>query len=54
MDKNETKTLTEALELVKKNSTSKFVGSVNIDVLLNLKDKKEEKWNKLLEFLLCA
>jgi len=41
MDKNETKTLTEALETVKTNSTSKFVGSVNIDMLLNLKDKKE-------------
>jgi len=41
MDKNETKTLTEALELVKTNSKSKFVGSVNLDVLLNLKDKKE-------------
>lgn len=41
MDKNETKTLKEAVELVKSNSKSKFVGSVNLDVLLNLKDKKE-------------
>ncbi len=41
MDKNETKTLTESIEFVKSNSKSKFVGSVNLDILLNLKDKKE-------------
>lgn len=41
MNKDQVKTLEDAIEFIKGSTTSKFVGSVNIDILLNLKDKKE-------------
>jgi large subunit ribosomal protein L1 len=39
----EAQKLEEAIEFVKKSSTSKFVGSVDIDVVLNLKEKQKKE-----------
>lgn len=43
IDLNTAKTLDEAVELLPKLSTSKFVGSVNIDIVLNLKEKQKKE-----------
>jgi large subunit ribosomal protein L1 len=39
----EVKTLDEAIKLLPEVSTSKFVGSVDVDILLNLKDKQKKE-----------